>query len=79
MPKGGLFDKAKDMLGGAAADLKGEAEKLAEGAAVKIDEATEAGGGVVKKVGDVIGESKDKVGDAAAGLMDRLGKGRGSE
>lgn len=74
MSDSGLFGKAKDVIGGAAGGLKEGAEKLAETAADKIDEATEKTGGVAKQVGDVIGSNKEKIGDAASGLMDKLGK-----
>ena len=79
MAEGGFLDKAKDMLGGAVGDVGDAAKKVAEGAAEKIDAATEASGGVVKEAGDLVGSRKEKIGDAAADLADKLsGSGGGA-
>lgn len=77
MANGSFLDKIKDALGGVAGDLSEKAQDLAEGAAEKIDDATEASGGVAKKVGDVIGSGKEEIGKAAASLVDKYSGGGG--
>jgi methyl-accepting chemotaxis protein len=77
MSEGGFLDKMKDALGGAVGDVSDKAKDLAEGTAEKIDAATDASGGVVKQAGDMIGSGKEKIGDAAADLADKLTGGGG--
>ncbi len=60
MAGGGLFDKAKDLLGGAVGDLGEKAKDLAEKAADTIDDATEASGGIAKQVGDLTGVPRSR-------------------
>lgn len=77
MAEGSIFDKIKAAFGVATDDFSDKARELAESAAEKIDEATEANGGVAKKVGDVIGSGKEEIGDAAATLVDKYSGGGG--
>jgi len=53
--------------------------RIRTSAADKIDEATEATGGVAKQVGDAIGTNKEKIGDFAADAAEKLGGGGGGD
>lgn len=78
MDKGGFLDKMKNMLGQAAGGEAGDkAKELIKDAAEKIDDATEASGGALKKAGDLIGSNKEKIAEAAADLGDKYAGGGG--